>query len=289
MKRHALEVSAGERFKFGANWTNFLAGLTETGVAASTEHLRSTLNVENLEGKAFLDVGSGSGLTSLSAVRLGAKVTSFDYDPQSVECTKELHRRFANQDGNWTITEGSALDRDFLSTLGQFDVVCSWGVLHHTGSMWAAMENMVPLVKDGGTLYIAIYNDQGPWSRRWAAIKKTYNRLPGPLAALFAVVVMGPRELRIALGALRRFQLGTYLKSWFEVADQRTRGMSRYHDIVDWVGGYPFEVAKPEEVFDFYRDRGFVLDKLLTCGGGLGCNHYVFHRQPRTQPAPTDK
>lgn len=284
MKSHASEVTAGERFKFGANWTSFLGGVTETGIAASVDHVKGTLKVETLEGATFLDVGSGSGLTSLSAVRLGAKVTSFDYDPQSVACTKELKRRFAGQNAWWDIAEGSALDTAFLGTLGQFDVVCSWGVLHHTGAMWAALENMVPLVKDGGTLYLAIYNDQGPWSRRWAAMKRVYNRLPGPLAALFAVIVMGPRELRIALGAARRLQLRAYARSWFENDDSSARGMDRYHDIVDWIGGYPFEVAKPEEVFHFYRERGFVLEKLLTCGGGLGCNHYVFQRARSCSP-----
>ena len=52
--------------------------------------------------------------------------------------------------------------------------------------------------------------------------------------------------------------------------------MSRWHDMVDWVGGLPFEVAKPEMIFDFYHDRGFALDRLRTCAGGLGCNQFVF-------------
>jgi 2-polyprenyl-6-hydroxyphenyl methylase/3-demethylubiquinone-9 3-methyltransferase len=51
--------------------------------------------------------------------------------------------------------------------------------------------------------------------------------------------------------------------------------MSRWHDLVDWVGGYPFEVAAPEFVFDFYRERGFSLIQMKTCGGGLGCNQFV--------------
>ncbi len=51
--------------------------------------------METLAGNSFLDVGSGSGLFSLAAMRLGAdRVHSFDYDPQSVGCTKELKRRF---------------------------------------------------------------------------------------------------------------------------------------------------------------------------------------------------
>jgi hypothetical protein len=54
--------------------------------------------------------------------------------------------------------------------------------------------------------------------------------------------------------------------------------MSRWHDLVDWVGGYPFEVAKPETVFEFFRGRGFELEWMLTCAGKPGCNQFVFRQ-----------
>src|SRR5687768_17002539 len=125
------------------------------------------LNVERLDGKSFLDIGSGSGLFSLAARRLGARVHSFDYDPQSVACTTELRRRYVPASADWIVERGSALDRDYLSTLGTFDVVYSWGVLHHTGSMWQALDNVKPLVAERGHLYIAIYNDLGEITDRW--------------------------------------------------------------------------------------------------------------------------
>lgn len=52
--------------------------------------------------------------------------------------------------------------------------------------------------------------------------------------------------------------------------------MSRWRDVVDWIGGYPFEVAKPKEIFRFYRDRRYRLRELITCGRGFGFNQYVF-------------
>jgi 2-polyprenyl-6-hydroxyphenyl methylase/3-demethylubiquinone-9 3-methyltransferase len=55
--------------------------------------------------------------------------------------------------------------------------------------------------------------------------------------------------------------------------------MSRVHDWFDWLGGYPFEVARPEEIFAFYQARGFSLERLKTCGGGLGCNEFVLRKK----------
>jgi 2-polyprenyl-6-hydroxyphenyl methylase/3-demethylubiquinone-9 3-methyltransferase len=171
------------------------------------------------------------------------------------------------------------LDREYLARLGKFDVVYSWGVLHHTGNMWQAMENIAPLVaENGGQLFIAIYNDQAGWSRRWRLLKRTYNRLPAGLKLPYAVMVMGPRELKhLALCTLRG-KPSRYFDNVVNYANRSTRGMSYWHDLIDWIGGYPFEVAKPEEIFDFWRVKGFRLERLKTLGGGLGCNEYVFVR-----------
>src|SRR5690606_102989 len=129
-------------------------------------------------GLRFLDIGSGSGLSSLAARRLGARVHSFDYDPESVACTAELRRRFFPGSPDWTVERGSALDAGYLRGLGSFDIVYSWGVLHHTGRMWEGLANAALPVAEGGRLFVAIYNDTGTQSRRWRWIKRTYNQLP---------------------------------------------------------------------------------------------------------------
>jgi len=264
------------RFEFGENWKRFLRVLTAERIAMAENSLKQMLEINSLEGKSFLDVGSGSGLFSLAAYRLGARVHSFDYDPKSVACTKELKRRFASSDSDWVIEQASVLDDAYIRSLGHFDVIYSWGVLHHTGDMWRAFENVSICAAPDSRLFIAIYNDQGSWSVRWRRIKRTYNRLPRFLRLPFAVLVMGPRELRPILLSMSRLQFSDYLRSWSSY--QTNRGMSRWHDLVDWIGGYPFEVARPEQIFDFYRPQGYVLDRLKTCGGGLGCNEFVFTR-----------
>jgi 2-polyprenyl-6-hydroxyphenyl methylase/3-demethylubiquinone-9 3-methyltransferase len=160
--------------------------------------------------------------------------------------------------------------------LGSFDVVYSWGVLHHTGEMWRALENAVIPTRPGGKLFVAIYNDTGSQSRRWHWIKKTYCRLPSVLKTPFAVVVILPDELKRLTSSLLRLKPQEYLHSWTRY--KNGRGMNRWHDIIDWVGGYPYEVATVDEIFEFYKARGFTLTKIKSGGVGLGCNEFVFER-----------
>lgn len=262
-----------ERFAFGANWQRFLDVLDNDRIRIAEESLLSMLGADSLEGKSFLDIGSGSGLFSLVAKRLGARVHSFDYDSQSVTCTRELKRRYLPDDVEWKIEQGSVLDAEYLRSLGRFDVVYAWGVLHHSGDMWQALENVAPAVDEDGKLFLAIYNDQGGASRRWTLIKRLYNRLPWPLGIPLEVYTL---IRQWSLTFIRDFFKGRPFGSWREY--RRNRGMSPWRDIVDWVGGYPFEVAKPEQIFDFYRRRGFVLERLKTCAGGIGCNEFVFRK-----------
>ncbi len=274
MDQHAAEVKQGQRFEFGANWAWFLDALNDKRIAEAERSLGEMLGVTSLAGRSFLDIGSGSGLFSLAARRMGARVHSFDYDPKSVGCTQELQRRYFAEDPGWTVERGSALDAAYVRSLGTFDIVYSWGVLHHTGSMWEALANAALPVKPEGKLFIAIYNDQGTASRRWTKVKKTYNELPRPLRFLVVWPSFWVLNWRSMVKDLLR---GKPFQSIREYGKER--GMSFSRDLIDWVGGYPFEVATPEQIFDFYRARGFSLQRLHTCAGNLGCNEFVFEKK----------
>lgn len=275
LMRHAEDG----RFEFGENWSRFLKLLNETRIKKAEESLKQMLRLGTLHDRTFLDIGSGSGLFSLAARRLGARVRSFDYDKQSVACTLELKHRYYGDDKNWIVEQASILDEAYVRSLGKFDVVYAWGVLHHTGAMWQALENAQTLVAPGGLLFVAIYNDQGRVSIYWKIVKALYNRLPKGLKCL----VLWPMFVRLWGPTILRDSLrGSPLKTWRSYSPKR--GMSPWRDVVDWVGGYPFEVAKPEEVFEFYQKRGFQLVTLKTDSGGHGCNEFVFERREAGTP-----
>lgn len=252
------------------------------------------LGRQRLDGVRFLDAGCGSGLFSLSACRLGAHVVSFDVDPQSVACTEELRRRFAPEADRWEVRHGSALDEAFLAGLGTCDVVYSWGVLHHTGAMWDAIERVSRCVAERGQLWIAIYNDQGAISDRWRRVKWLYQRVPPWLRLPYVLLVgacwaawrlcclrlpiaLSGVLLRLAPAPLQPKPPGPPASGGS--GSGRNRGMHWWYDLVDWIGGWPFETARPEEVIRFLQERGFELRDLRTCGGGLGCNEFLFERK----------
>ena len=258
------------RFQFGKNWRLFLKNLDKEKINESKCDLLKFLKLEDLENKSFLDIGSGSGLSSLSAIKSGAKVYSFDYDKLSVECTKTLKDKFfeGNQDV-WTIERGSAIDEEYMNSLPKFDVVYSWGVLHHTGDMWKGLELIEKRVKFGGLLYIALYNDQGVTSKVWEKLKKIYVS-SNKIIKIFIILIVG---LRLTLPSLIKDTLKLRPLNQFK---NNGRGMSRLTDVIDWVGGYPFEVSKPEDIILFFNQKGFKLENLKTCGGGKGCNEFLF-------------
>ncbi len=259
------DINSGNRFEFGKNWKKYISTYTRDDINSAIESLKSMLRVNSIEGKSFLDIGSGSGLFSLAAKKIGANVTSFDYDPNSFNCTMHLKKEHYPNDPDWKIQEGSILDLEYVRSLGTYDIVYSWGVLHHTGDMWQALKNTDTLVNPGGTLFIALYNNQGIPSKYWSLIKRTYNRYKWARPILIAVHVFYPLLPSLLIKKIQ--------------GRQYPRGMKPWTDLIDWIGGYPFEVSTPEEIVDFFVNRNYVLNKIRTVRNRMGCNEFVFQKK----------
>jgi 2-polyprenyl-6-hydroxyphenyl methylase/3-demethylubiquinone-9 3-methyltransferase len=237
-----------DSFAFGRNWRRYVANyLDPERVDIARQSLLDLVGTE-LSGKVFLDVGAGSGLFSLCAFLSGAaKVVSFDVDPDSVEACLTLRRSIGDPE-NWEIRQGSILDREFVSALPPGDVVYSWGVLHHTGDMYGALRNAASLVAPGGLLCIALYNRVAGrlvTSERWLRIKRLYNRSPRFVQHTMEGLFLTHWTAR----QLYRRRNPRRAASEYK----RQRGMALRTDVVDWLGGYPYEFANVDEVVSFGR------------------------------------
>jgi 2-polyprenyl-6-hydroxyphenyl methylase/3-demethylubiquinone-9 3-methyltransferase len=261
-----------DRFAFGRNWKRYVRSVGETEHRRAMESLAASMPNVDAHGASFLDIGCGSGLMSAAAHRLGyARVVSFDYDADSVAATTQL-RVDQGSPATWSVQRGSVLDEAFMAALGKFDVVYSWGVLHHTGSMWAAIDGALDAVKPGGCAFLALYNDQGWISRYWTWVKRTYVRSSGPVRALMLAVYYVYFGLGLFLADLVR--LRNPLQR--HIGDQR--GMKFLYDVVDWVGGYPFEVTTPVRLAAHVKQRGFDAVCVRNVGRRHGCNEFLLVR-----------
>jgi len=270
------DVASGERFRFGENWKQFLQVLDDDRIREAERSLSEMLNLERLDGKTFLDIGSGSGLFSLAARNLGASVFSFDYDPTSVWCAQELKNRFHRDDPRWQISQGSVLDAEFMSRLpSTVDIVYSWGVLHHTGRMYEAIEAAAKKVAPGGKFYVAVYRKTW-FCWLWRLEKKLYSS--------------SGRTVQWAIRSLYRCTVGVAYRVRHSGKATR-RGMDWQYDLHDWLGGYPYESVTPRKIKRFIHERGFTTARQVVKSEGVhitpGCDEFIFEKMPSTKaPRP---
>lgn len=265
-------------FEFGENWLDYLRHVDEAAVAEAERGLLKLVPAEAIAGSRFLDIGCGSGLHSLAALRLGAReLVAVDIDPNSVKATSALLDKWA-PDANRQVRLLSVFDAD-PAELGTFDIVYSWGVLHHTGAMWEAVERASRLVRPGGLFAIALYQKRlscGPWKVE----KRLYTAAPG-------VVRAGLRGLYKT--AFFAGKLVTGRNPWRYVRDYKSvRGMNWHNDVHDWLGGYPYELATPQEVDARLLAMGFEPATVLALKPGLGllgtgCAEYTYRRRADAQ------
>ena len=263
-------------FAFGKNWLDYAEKIDEEKISHAMDDLRRLSGQQRLDGKNFLDIGCGSGLHSLAALRLGASsVHGVDIDPDSVAAAKSTLARFA---------PGASFDFKVCSVFdmtpgefGSFDIVYSWGVLHHTGDMVRAITAATALVKPGGEFHLALYK-KTPFCGMWKVIKRWYSR-------------SGSQAQKRAMGVYVFLQrlIHRVKGSDFDAHVQdygKRRGMNFYNDVHDWLGGYPYESISPEECRTLLSGLGLTVEReFIQRGGrflpglmGSGCDEYAFRR-----------
>ena len=289
---HANLKDAEAHFAFGKNWASYAVGIGETQIAEAIAALRRLSGMQDFSGKRFLDIGCGSGVHSLAALRLGAaEVVAVDIDTDSVATTSATLKKFA-PGAKYRVTQCSVFDLK-PEMFGHFDVVYSWGVLHHTGGMVEALENAARLVAPGGVFLVALYRKTylcGFWKveKKWYAGASERSQRVAQRLFLWWY-----RLLAACLGLARRVRgLLQGRSSGAEgfaarVSNYRYRGMDFYHDVHDWLGGHPYESILPDEVDALMARAGLRIQETFLCRPnrrtahgllGSGCDEYRYVR-----------
>lgn len=257
-----------EFFNFGENWDQYSEKvLSKESLDSAILSIQSLLQIENLDNKSFLDVGCGSGLFSVAAQKLNAsKVVGIDINPICVDISlinSEMYAPYSSM----SFIQGSALDNAFLNQLGEFDIVYAWGSLHHTGSMWDSISSISQRINPNGMFVLSIYNKHFT-SPIWRLIKRVYNTSPNIgkkiMVYIFGVIIFGAKFVMTGNHPFKK-----------------ERGMDFWYDVIDWVGGYPYEYANPQELINFLNNLDYRLVNYVPAEVPTGCNEFVFKREVR--------
>lgn len=258
-------MSPDGKFSFGVNWTDYVKfRVTEDIINLHFTNLKNCYRDYDFTDKSVLDIGCGSGLSSLSFNMLGCKkLTSIDVDMHSIEAAHILKNKFAtlvNSSCIWNIENQSILNTDYVKTSERYDLVYSWGVLHHTGDMWTAIKNASSLVKPGGILHLALYISGTKYSED-LLLKHVYNLYDDNNKKML----------------IYNWLYTHYISNGVDIFQTNHRGMNKYNDCIDWLGGLPYEVCDPD-ILDCYLEKN-KFDRQFYKHAGQGGNFIAIYKK----------
>lgn len=276
-RRNTTLLHQASHFKFGENWINYAESIDEARIVQAIVDLQRLSGRPRLDGVSFLDIGCGSGLHALAAARLGAtRIVGIDLDPDSITASRHTLERFAPS-APVVFETRSVFDLSAVY-FGTFDVVYSWGVLHHTGDMDRAIACAAELVSTNGVFLFALYK-RTLFCPIWRYFKHWYSNMPAE----------SQDAARRRYIALKRFWSELHGRDFDKYIKQysKARGMDFYSDVHDWLGGYPYQSISPMRCHKLMAQLGFVLEREFVAASGwrrlrlLGsvCDEYAFRRE----------
>lgn len=271
MSKESLK-NLDSHFAFGENWASYSKLIGEPQIEHAKEGLLKLIPAEDFKGRSFLDIGCGSGLHALAASRLGvSRIVGVDIDPNSATTARKILTE-RNPSAPWQIENISVFDLT-PDHFGTFDIVYSWGVLHHTGDLWQAVSKAAALVAPNGLLAVAFYRETylDPF---WKLEKRFYTH--APLSIQNFIKRSYINAFRVARAATRQESFADYVSKY-----SSRRGMDFEHDVHDWLGGYPYEAALAPEVDRRLVALGFKVERVFARSKssgifGSGCDEYVY-------------
>ncbi len=253
------------KFSFGKNWQAYSKNaLTKKSLMDFKHDFDELFNGIDFKNKKFIDIGFGQGLAILIAAEKGADVVGIDIDANNIKALNITLQEMGRVKVPKTDIV-SILDDDYVNRYkSNYDIVHSWGVLHHTGNMTKGFDNACDLVATNGYFICSIYNRH--WSSPiWKIIKYLYNISP----LICQQLING------------FFYPIIFIAKWIVTGKnpkQKERGMNFFYDVIDWIGGYPYEYATENEIIELVSKKGFVCIKSCPAAVPTGCNEFVFER-----------
>ena len=224
-------------------WTEYIPEYEK-----SEEHWQLFYSPEEIKGKRVLDAGCGTGIFSIIFARNGAaEVIGLDISPGSLTTARHLKDNFKLD--NVHFQQADMLQLPFPNQ--SFDIVWAWGTVHHTLNPWQAMEELLRVLKPGGSILLAIY---------------TKTKITFLHEIIRKTLIKTSRKTWQPLAKIMAFFRGPVV-AIFKKREKSRQGEKLEELIFDWYFVPIRHHYYPREIKDFLEQKGLTIEKFLPASG----------------------